>query len=90
MIWAVDDAGKRTFLDDGFVEGRFAQRLVEVDAARASGAQTLAVTVVDAAGNQGEDMVVMPECLRQGRDPHQRQPGFHHQRPPHRGIRERR
>lgn len=90
LIWAVDDAGKRTFLDDGFVEGRFAQRLVEVDAARASGAQTLAVTVVDAAGNQGEDMVVMPECLRQGRDPHQRQPGFHHQRPPHRGIRERR
>lgn len=69
LIWAVDNAGERTFLDDGFVEGRFAQRLVELDGPRVGDARTLLVTVVDAAGNRAEEKVFLPECVRPVRDP---------------------
>ncbi len=60
LVWGVDDAGERTLLDDGFVQGRFGFRKLELPNATRDDYRSLIIGVSDAAGNKTETSVLIP------------------------------
>lgn len=73
LLWAVDAAGERTLLEDGFLSGQFTQRHFHersLSPAPDAVASSVVVTVVDAAGNRTEREVERPLPSRRGHRKH--------------------
>lgn len=68
LLWGVNDSGERALIDDGFLSGKFGQKVIALDVSIIESQQSFLVTVVDAANNESPLTVDKPR--RRGLRPH--------------------